>query len=354
MNNNNDFKELLSKVAPGTELRKGIYNILDAGIGALIVIGYDEEIEKIRDGGFYINCDYTPEKIFELSKMDGAIIIDEDCQKIIYANVHIQVDSKYTTTESGTRHRTAERTAKHLKKGVVAISERRKSVTVYKGEFKYRLKNLEELYIEASQVLKTLERYRAVLDRELDNLTILELDDLVTVHDVAKILQRFEMIRRIHEEIDANLLEFGTEGRIINLQVSELVLDLEKEEENFLKDYVNDEDDDIEAVKKYLKTLTDTELLEMENLSFALGYNKSYSSLDNRVPARGYRTLAKITKLTKKDIEKIVATTQNISDIQELTDEDFNEVKISKFKVKALRTGLNRLRYALGIKEYGV
>lgn len=351
MNNNNDFKELLSKVAPGSELRKGIYNILDAGIGALIVIGYDDEVEKVRDGGFYINCDYTPEKIFELSKMDGAIIIDEECKKILYANVHIQADKSYSTTESGTRHRTAERTAKQLKKGVIAISERKKSVTVYKGEFKYRLKNLEELYIEASQVLKTLERYRYVLDRELDNLTIMELDDLVTIYDVAKTIQRFEMIRRIKEEIDVNLLEFGTEGRILNLQVSELVLDLDKEEENFLKDYIND-GEDLTEVKKYLKSLTDTELLEMENLSFALGYNKSYASLDNKVPARGYRTLAKISKLTKRDIDKIVSTFENISDIQELTDEDFTDIKISKFKIKALRTGINRLKFTLGLKEY--
>lgn len=348
---NYDFKELLTKVAPGSELRKGIYNILDAGIGALIVIGYDEEIEKVRDGGFYLNCDYTPERIFELSKMDGAIIVDENCEKILFANVHIQADKSYTTTESGTRHRTAERTAKQLKKGVIAVSERRKSVTIYKGDFKYRLKNLEELYIEASQVLTTLERYRYVLDRDLNSLTLLELDDLVTIYDVAKILQRFEMIRRIKDEIDLNLLEFGTEGRLISLQVSELILDLDKEEENFLKDYVNDEVDIIE-VKKYLKSLTDTELLEMENLSFALGYNKSYATLDNNVSAKGYRTLTKISKLTKKDIDKIVATTESIAEIQEITDEDFSEIKISKFKIKALRTGINRLKFTLGLKEY--
>ncbi|MCI5724801.1 MAG: DNA integrity scanning diadenylate cyclase DisA [Fusobacterium gastrosuis] len=348
--NNSGIKELLSKVAPGSELRKGIYNILDAGIGALIVIGYDEEIEKVRDGGFYINCDYTPERIYELSKMDGAIIVDENCERILYANVHIQADKSYSTTESGTRHRTAERAAKQLKKGVIAVSERRKAVTIFQGDFKYRLKNLEELYTEASQVLKTLERYRYVLDRELDNLTILELDDLVTIYDVAKTLQRFEMIRRIKEDIDVNLLEFGTEGRIISLQVAELVLDLDKEEESFLKDYINDGEDIVE-VKKYLKSLTDTELLEMENLSFALGYNKSYSSLDNKVSARGYRTLGKISKLTKKDIEKIVATKTNLAEIQELTDEDFGEIKISKFKVKALKTGINRLRFTSSIAE---
>lgn len=348
--NNIEIKELLLKVAPGSELRRGIHNILDAGIGALIIIGYDEEVEKAKDGGFYINCEYTPEKIYELSKMDGAIIVDENCERILYANVHVQVDKQYSTTESGTRHRTAERAAKQLRKGVVAVSERRKAVTIFKNDFKYRLKNLEELYIEASQVLKTLERYRYVLDRELDNLTILELDDLVTIYDVAKILQRFEMIRRIKEEIDNNLLEFGTEGRIISLQVAELILDLDKEEESFLKDYINDGEDIVE-VKKYLKSLTDTELLEMENLSFALGYNKSYSSLDNKVSARGYRILGKISKLTKKDIEKIVATKTNLAEIQELTDEDFGEIKISKFKVKALKTGINRLRFTSSITE---
>lgn len=349
--NNTTLAELLLKVAPGTALRKGIYNILDAGIGALIVIGYDEEVEKIRDGGFFIDCEYTPEKIFELSKMDGAIIVNEECNRILYANVHIQVDKKYSTTESGTRHRTAERTAKHLKKGVIAISERKKIVTLYKGDSKYRLRNLDELYIEASQVLKTLERYRYVLDRELDNLTIMELDDLVTIYDVAKTLQRFEMLRRIKEEILFYLLEFGTEGRIINLQVSELVLDLDKEEENFLKDYVNDEVE-INSLRKYLHSLEDNELLEMENLSFALGYDKSYRALDNKIAARGYRTLAKISKLTKKDIEKIVGTFKDITEIQECDDEDLSVIKISKFKIKALRTGINRLKSTLYIRNY--
>ena len=196
-----DLMDIIVKVAPGSPLREGVDYILDAGIGALIVIGYDDEVEKVRDGGFFIDCDYTPERIFELSKMDGAIILNDDCSKILYANVHIQPNISFITTESGTRHRTAERTAKHLKREVVAISERKKNVTLYKGELKYRLKNFDELNIEVGQVLKTLESYRHVLNRSLDNLTILELDDLVTVLDVANTLQRFEMVRRISEEI---------------------------------------------------------------------------------------------------------------------------------------------------------
>ena len=345
-----DLMDIIVKVAPGSPLREGVDYILDAGIGALIVIGYDDEVEKVRDGGFFIDCDYTPERIFELSKMDGAIILNDDCSKILYANVHIQPDTSFSTTESGTRHRTAERTAKHLKREVVAISERKKNVTLYKGNLKYRLKNFDELNIEVGQVLKTLESYRHVLNRSLDNLTILELDDLVTVLDVANTLQRFEMVRRISEEITRYLLELGSRGRLVNMQVSELIWDLDDEEESFLKDYIDD-GTDTDSVRRYLHSLSDSELLDIENVVVALGYSKSSSVFDNKIAAKGYRVLEKISKLTKKDIEKIVNTYKDISEIQEVTDEDLSAIKISKFKIKALRAGINRLKFTIEMQR---
>lgn len=345
-----DLMDIIVKVAPGSPLREGIDYILDAGIGALIIIGYDDEVEEVRDGGFFINCDYTPERVFELSKMDGAIILNDDCSKILYANVHVQPNNSYSTTESGTRHRTAERAAKHLKREVVAISERKKNVTLYKGNLKYRLKNFDELNIEVGQVLKTLESYRYVLNRSLDNLTILELDDLVTVLDVANTLQRFEMVKRISEEITRYLLELGTRGRLINMQVSELIWDLDEEEESFLKDYI-DADTKPESVKKYLNSLSDSELLDIENVVVALGYTKSSTVFDNKIAAKGYRVLEKISKLTKKDVEKIVSTYEDISKIQEATDEDLSSIKISKFKIKALRAGINRLKFTIEMQR---
>ena len=345
-----DLMNIIVKVAPGTPLREGIDYILDAGIGALIIIGYDDEVEKVRDGGFFIDCDYSPERVFELSKMDGAIILNDDCSKILYANVHVQPNNSYSTTESGTRHRTAERAAKHLKREVVAISERKKNVTLYKGNLKYRLKNFDELNIEVGQVLKTLESYRHVLNRSLDNLTILELDDLVTVLDVANTLQRFEMVRRISEEITRYLLELGTRGRLVNMQVSELIWDLDEEEESFLKDYL-DMSTKPESVRKYLRSLTDSELLDLENVVVALGYSKSSSVFDNKIAARGYRVLEKISKLTKKDIEKIISTYIDISEIQEATDEDLTAIKISRFKIKALRAGINRLKFTIEMQR---
>lgn len=345
-----EFIEMIEKTAPGTPIRQGLHHILDAGIGALIIVGYGEDVKKVLDGGFFIDCDYTPERIFELSKMDGAIIVDDECKKIIYANVHIQTDRKFSTTESGTRHRTAERVAKQLNRIVIAVSERKKTLNIYKGNMKYTLRDTSELNVSTSQSLKILENYRQVLNKELANLSILELDDLVTLYDVATILQRFEMVNRIKDEIMFYLIEYGVEGRLIDLQVSELTFGLEEEHTDFIKDYINI-DLTYEDVKGNLSNLNDKELLEVENFCAALGYPKNYSSLDNKISSKGYRMLSKISKLTKKDIEKLVATYDSIVEILDAPDEDLLGIKISKFKIKALKSGIKRLKVEFELEK---
>lgn len=353
-----DSRELLNilfQVTPGTPLREGVNNILDAGSGALILVGLNEEIEKIVDGGFYIDCDYTPQKIYELAKMDGAIILDGNVEKILYANIHLQPDKRYETQESGTRHRTAERVAKQTGKLVIAISERKKVVTLYKGEMKYRLKDIREIVSEASQALKTLEKYRYVLDNSLANLTILELDDLVTIYEVASILQRFEMIYRIKEELKNYVIELGAEGRLVNLQLQELLLGVKEEKLNFIKDYFNCEDEkelDMTDIVRQLSNLSDIELLELERLSGILGYGKTVSVLDDRIKPKGYRVLGKISKLNKKDIEKMISIYGDLASIQEATPEELNEIKgISKFKIKAIKSGLKRLKTTVELEK---
>jgi diadenylate cyclase len=353
-----DSKELLnilSQVTPGTTLREGVDNILDAGSGALILVGFNEDIAKVVDGGFYINCDYTPQKIYELAKMDGAIILDDNVDKILYANVHLQPDKKYETQESGTRHRTAQRVAKQTGKLVIAISERKKVVTLYKGEQKYRLKDIREILSEVSQALKTLERYRYVLDSSLANLTILELDDLVTIYEVASVLQRFEMIYRIKEELKNYVIELGSEGRLINLQLQELLFDLKEEKRNFIRDYYNYESDktlDMNIINRELGALSDIELLELENLSAILGYGKSNSILDDRIKPKGYRVLGKISKLNKRDVEKMISIYGDLATIQETTAEELNEIKgISKFKIRAMKNGLKRLKTTVELEK---
>lgn len=349
-----EFIDVLSLLAPGTKLREGISNILDGEMGALIVIGVNDEVQKIVDGGFELNCEYTPERIFELSKMDGAIIIDSDITKILSANIHLQPSMRFTTNESGTRHRTAQRVAKQTGKLVIAISERKKVVTLYKGEIKHRLKSTADLMGEASQGLSTLERYRFVLDRSLSNLTILELDDLVTLYEVTVVLQRFEKVTRIYHELGLYMAELGVDGRLVGLHLNDLIQDIQSQKEDFLRDYWNDSETpfNLEEITDRLSKLTDEELKESEKLSSVLDYGKTYSVLGNRIVPKGYRTLDKITKLTNKDIEKIIETYGNLSKIQEASAGGFLEIKgISKFKIKAINTGLKRLKVTMELEK---
>ncbi len=352
--NSPEFLEILSLLAPRTKLREGIHNILDGEMGALIVVGLDGEVQKIMDGGFEIDCEYTPERIFELSKMDGAIILDSEIEKIHSANVHLQPSMRFSTNESGTRHRTAQRVAKQTDKLVIAISERKKVITIYKGEMKRRLRSTAELMSEASQGLNTLERYRFVLDKALSNLTILELDDLVTLYEVTVVLQRFEKVTRIFQEMNTYMIELGVDGRLVKLHLNDLIQDIESEKEDFLRDYWNDinEPFNLEEVTERLAKLTDDELKELEKLSSVLDYGKTYSALGNRVTPKGYRILDKITKLTKRDIEKIVQTYGNLSKIQEASIEELLEIKgISKFKIKAIQAGLKRLKVTVELEK---
>ncbi|MGL4910350.1 MAG: DNA integrity scanning diadenylate cyclase DisA [Cetobacterium sp.] len=352
--NNPEFLEILSLLAPGTKLREGIYNVLDGEMGALIVIGLDPEVQKIMDGGFEINCEYMPEKLFELCKMDGAIILDSDITKIYSANVHLQPSMRFSTNESGTRHRTAQRVAKQTDKLVIAVSERKKVVTIYKGEMKHRLKSTTDLMSEASQGLNTLERYRFVLDKALSNLTILELDDLVTLYEVTVVLQRFEKVTRIFSEMNNYMTELGVDGRLVKLHLNDLIQDIESEKEDFLRDYWNYSNApfDFNEITDRLSKINDDDLKELEKLSAVLDYGKTYSALGNRVSPKGYRILDKITKLTKRDIDKIINNYGSLSKVQEASTEELLEIKgISKFKIKAIQTGLKRLKVTVELEK---
>ncbi len=341
MASKSEILEVISRVTPGTKLREGVFNILDGGKGGLIVVGLSDEIKKMVDGGFLIDCDYTPERLFELAKMDGAIILDDNVEKIYYANVHLHPNKTYVTTESGTRHRTAERMARQTDKLIIAISERKKRVTLYKGEFKYYLKQIEVVLDQANQALKTLEKYKSVLEKELKNLTQLELEDLVTLNEVASVAQRFEMVYRIKHELKSYVVELGEEGRLIHLQLEELLLNVRAEKIEFIKDYYNDEENelDIEAIYDKLGELSDIELLELEKFVQILGYKKTAMVLEHRVIPKGYRFLSKISKLSKKDVEKIILEYDNLAKLQEATEEELMEVKgLSRFKVKAIHS----------------
>lgn len=338
-----ELKSILKLLAPGTQLREGLENILRAKTGGLIVLGDSEQILKIVDGGFTINSEYSPSYVYELAKMDGAIILSSDLKKILYANAQLIPDSTTPTFETGTRHRTADRVAKQTGSIVIAISQRRNIITVYKGYIKYVLRDSSIILGRANQALQTLEKYVVVLDRVVSNLNILEFQDLVTLFDVMTAIQRTEMVMRIVYEIERYICELGNEGRLISMQLNELVRNVEEDGILLIRDYCQN-DMDFDEIYKQIQAIGSDELLNLDFISKVLGYIGA-PLVDTLISPRGYRMLNKIPRIPANVIENLVKNFKELKGVIEASYEQLDKVEgIGEARARAIKNGLRRLR----------
>lgn len=341
-----NFLKLLRLVAPGTPLREGLENILRAKTGALIVVGDSSEVMELAEGGFAINADFTPAGLYELAKMDGAIILSEDTRKIIAANTQLIPDLIIPSTETGIRHRTAERVAKQCNMPVISISQRRSVITVYKGTLKYFLRDIGVILAKANQAVQTLEKYRAVSDKVINSLSTMELQEVVTLFDVTRAIQRIEMVLRVKKEIDRYISELGVEGRLIAMQMEELVVNVEEEGLQIIQDYATTlAEKSPESILKVIGSWPAEDLLDLVLIARALGYPGSASVLDQSVNPRGYRVLKKIPRLPLPVIENLVATFGDLKTILAATIQELDEVEgIGEVRARSIREGLMRYR----------
>ncbi|WP_244834329.1 DNA integrity scanning diadenylate cyclase DisA [Clostridium sp. BJN0001] len=345
-----NIKNMLKILCPGTILREGLENILRAKTGGLIVIGASEEVMNMVDGGFSLNIDYSPSYIYELAKMDGAIIITEDLRKIVCANVQLLPSQSISTTETGTRHRTASRVAKQTNNMVIAISQRRNIITVYKGDIKYVLKDISIILAKANQAIQTLEKYVTVLDRVIDNLNVLEFQDLTTLFDVTTAIQRTEMVLRIVEEIEMYIIELGNEGRLISMQLNELIKHVERDGLLLIRDYCS-RDLDYNDIYVQIQKLSYNELLELDTISKLLGFSVT-SVMDTLISPRGYRILSKVPRIPGAVIDNLINEFQELSNILEADIEDLDKVEgIGEARAKAIRNGLKRIKEQANLKR---
>ncbi|MGE5675203.1 MAG: DNA integrity scanning diadenylate cyclase DisA [Mycobacterium leprae] len=341
-----DFWRVLRAVAPGTPLREGLESILRARTGALIVVGDKPEVMALVDGGFKIDADFQPAYLYELAKMDGAMILTPDARRILYANATLVPNSAIPTAETGIRHRTAERVARQSGELVVAISQRRNIISLYKGNMRYVLRDISVILTKANQALQTLEKYKAVLDQALTNLTALEHEDLVTVMDVALVVQRTEMVRRIVQEIERYIYELGTEGRLVSMQLEELVTNVAEEGTQLIRDYlVASEGRTAESVRDQLANWPSEDLLDLPTIARLLGLGATPSVMENPVTPRGFRMLRKISRLPVQVIENLVSQFGSLQKILRASIEELDEVEgIGEVRARAIKEGLRRLR----------
>lgn len=336
-------KEVLKMISPGTPLRQGLDNVLKAKTGGLIVIATDESVMDLVDGGFAIHVEYTPSYLYELAKMDGAIVLNSDVDEILYANTQLIPDYSIKTSETGTRHRTAERVAKQTKAIVIAISQRRNVISVYKGDQKYVVEDISKIFTKANQALQTLEKYKSVLDQAVASLNTLEFNGFVTIYDVALVLQKIEMVMRVTDIIESYLLELGVEGALIKMQLEELMGSTREDRELVLKDYGTHISSS--EFKEKLANLTEDELLDLTNIARILGYTGVSENMDMPIKTKGYRVLNKIHRLPRTIIENLVKYFDNFQDILTASIEELDEVEgIGEIRATYIRNGLVKMK----------
>ena len=348
------LRSTLANIAPGTSLRDGLERILRGRTGALIVLGKDAQVDEIVTGGFTLDVPFTATALRELAKMDGALILDGEISRIHRANVHLMPDHTIPSEETGTRHRTADRVAKQTGAPVISVSQSMQIIAIYVGHIRYVLEDSGSILARANQALATLERYKVRLDEVSSTLSALEIEDLVTVRDVAVVSQRLEMVSRIAREIDDYVNELGSDGRLLSLQLEELVTGVENERELVVRDYQpgGRRSRAPEEVLAELEGLSPAALVDISSVARALGLGQG-EHLDGAVSPRGYRLLAKVPRLPSLVVDRLVEHFETLQKLLSAGVEDLQAVEgVGELRARSVREGLSRLAESSILERY--
>ena len=335
------LRSALQDIAPGTALREGLERIQRSHTGALIVLGFSPELRELCSGGFDLDVEFTASRLRELCKMDGAVIIDPTNWRIRKANVQLFPDQSIPTDESGMRHRTAQRTAYQTHLPVLSVSASMRLISIYVGKYHHIVEEPEALLSRANLAVDTLDRYSQRLDEVLQTLTILEMRDSATIRDVATVMQRMEMIRRITSEINEYLEELGSEGRLLALQVDDLVRGAGSERALVLRDYIRDSSA-VATAEAALSELASDRLVDLAAIANVLGLGVyDPSDLDRMTQPRGVRALSLVPRLPWNVIKEITSHWENLADLREASVEDLQQIEgIGPYRAKLIRETL--------------
>ncbi len=334
-------------------MREGLERILRGRTGALVVLGFDKQVDSLCTGGFTLDVEFSATRLRELAKMDGAIVVDTRNNRIVRAATQLVPDPAIPTSESGTRHRTAERTARQTGHPVISVSQSMNLVALYLDDARHVLEDSSEILSRANQALATLERYRHRLDEVAGTLSALEIEDLATLRDVAMVAQRQEMVRRIHTEIEGYVVELGSDGRLLSLQLTELVAGLAPDRALLVQDYVHDPATDHRTHLGDLEALEQSDLLELHLVANALGYTGGEAMLDQPISPRGYRLLARVPRLPGSVVERLVTHFGGLQRLLSANVEDLLAIDgVGGARARTIREALSRLAEASIMDRY--
>jgi len=344
------YQQILRLIAPGMPLREGLAYILQSRSGALLVLSGAKKVEQLTEGGFAIDRPFSPTFLYELAKMDGAIILDEQATRILRANAFLAPSRSVLSEETGTRHRAAERMARQTGVGVIAVSEQRAALTLYVGEVKHVMDNIATLLNKASQALQTLEKYLEAVERACQELSLREFQDMVTIYDVCRTVQRTEMARRIVGDLEPYMLELGSEGRLIELQLRELIASRDFGE-MLIRDYYKVQPGfTVNTAVRHIRNLDSQELISLNNICAALGYGPNLRNVETYLTPRGFRILSEIQRIPPQTIEHIVKHFGNLQSILRASREELVSVEsVGEVMAERVRVGLDLVRNQLAL-----
>jgi diadenylate cyclase len=336
----------IEKIAPGTPLRQAVDDVIRSHEGALIVIGDPHELSFLYSGGLKLDAPFRPQLLYELAKMDGAIIVDAPIKRLAWANVQLMPDPTIPSDETGTRHRTAERVAKQTGALVVSVSQQRETVTVFVGAARYQLDPVADVLAKTNQALGTLETYRQRLEQVLTRLTALEFQNAVVLDDVLVTLQRAEMTSRMAERIERDTIELGSEGRLIRLQLEELVGNVPVDRDAIVRDYhAAGAGPEATIALEALRSLPYQGLLDFDRLGELLGLARGLNVLDHAMQPRGFRVLSRIPRLPEAVVRKVVAELGTLDAVVRASQRDLEAVEgVGAVRAREIRDGLRRLQ----------
>jgi diadenylate cyclase len=343
---NPELLAAIAKVAPGTGLREAVDDVIRSHEGALIVVGDPNGLSFLYSGGIRLDAPFRPQLLYELAKMDGAIIVDGAIKRLAWANVQLMPDPTIPSNETGTRHRTAERVAKQTGALVVSVSQQRETVTVFVGPARYQLDPVADVLAKTNQALGTVDTYRQRLEQVLTRLTALEFQNAVMLDDVLVVLQRAEMTSRMAERITRDCTELGSEGRLIRLQLEELIGDVPAERDAIVRDYhVLGPGEEATAALAELAALSYQDLLEFGRLAEVLGYDRGVNPLDQSVAPRGVRILSHIPRLPEPLVLRVVAGLGSLDSVVRASQRELESVEgVGTVRAREIREGLRRLQ----------
>ena len=316
------FSEAIRRTAPGTPLRVALDMIIDVHLGALICVGDTDAVLAAGDDGFKLDVSFTANRLFELCKMDGAVVVDRALTKILRANYHLNPDPSLPTSETGTRHRTAARMSLLTKATVISVSSRRSVVNVYVDGKGYELKSVSDLLATVNQLTVAMQSTRSQLDRKLLRLTSLELDNVVTLGDLTDIFYLFEVLMTAGEELDDCIVQLGREGKTSQMQREEYLAGMDEAYTLMVRDYARDSSEEAAlAIRRRLHDTANTQLRSAKFVAKLLGFTEDLSE-DSVMTPLGLRTLSRVPVVREGMADKIVDEYGSLQEVLEAVDDD--------------------------------